>query len=188
MIDPSLIDTANNPRLIFTSQPKIVSDVIEAGEGDVIGQPFTVSHMMTMTLPGLFNCMSPLGFKQVPVTSYMTKGSKIYVFSFVNITPQACNAMRLLVEQKLGKQDYDWLQIWGRAVNLDFLHMPGCEDCSEEGVREMKGMAPYLSGSDDLSIINSLDNQSDPQDVIDFCLNNCAVINFDGAWGIDVDA
>ena len=63
------------------------------------------------------------------------------------------------------------MQIVGQAIGLDFLYMPGTEDCSEEGVREMKGIAPFL-GSHDCQIIETLDNQSNPQKVFNFCFNN----------------
>lgn len=180
--DPTTINPINNPRLIFTSQPDEVSDGIELREDGSWGNTDEVSHMMTMTLPELFNCQDPGGFHQIPVKDYMTSGTKIYIFSFVAMTPQAYQAMCLIVSERLGKQGYDWLQIMGQAIGLDFLHMPGTEDCSEEGIREMKGISPYLS-LPAKNLIDSLSNQSNPQQVINACLNNPAIINFDGMWG-----
>lgn len=180
-IDPQLINPINNGRLIFTSQPDAVSDGIELRENGSWGLNDEVSHMMTMTFPGLFNCQDPGGFHEIPVKSYMTPGTRIYVFSFVDLTPTAYQAWCLIVKERLGKQGYDWLQIAGQALGLDFLHMPGTEDCSEEGIREMKGIAPYLS-IPGAQLVNELSNQCNPQQVINTCLNNPSIINFDGMW------
>lgn len=169
--NPNTINPIDNPKLVFTSQDDMVSDIIELREDGSWGINGEVSHMMTMTLPGLFNCQSPAGFNQVSVNSYMTKGTRIVFFDFVNMNPRAYQAMCMIVNERLGKQGYDWLQIVGQAMGLDFLHMPGTEDCSEEGVREMKGVAPFL-GSHDCGIIDSLYNQDNPQGVLQFCLNN----------------
>lgn len=180
-IDLTKINPINNPRLIFTSQPGIISDGIELSEDGSWGNTDEVSHMMTMTIPNTFNCQDFGGFQHIPVNKYMTPGTKIYCFSFKDMTPQAYQAMCLIISEKLGKQGYDWLQIAGQALGLDFLHMPGTEDCSEEGIREMKGIAPFLS-LPTKNLIDSLSNQSNPQQVINFCLNNPAIINFDGMW------
>lgn len=180
-IDLNAIDPTNNGRLIFTSQSESVSDGIEFREDGSWGLPNEVSHMMTLTKPGLFNCEDPSGFHQVPVTSYMVPGTKIYVFSFVGMNPQAMQAWNIIVAARLGKVPYDFLQILGQAVGLDFLHMPGTDDCSEEGVREMKVVAPFL-GAHTCQLIDTLSNQINPQQGINFCLNNPTIINFDGMW------
>lgn len=184
ILNPNLINPINNPKLVFVSSNSIISDLIELREDGSWGINGEVSHMMTMTEHGLFNCMEmglPGGFVQVPVSAYMTKGTKIIFIDFVNMTPQAYQAMCLIVSERLGKQGYDWLQIVGQAIGLDFLHMPGTEDCSEEGVREMKGIAPYL-GSHDCQIIDSLYNQDNPQSVLKFCLNNPFTFSPFGAY------
>lgn len=180
-IDIEKINPINNGRLIFTSQMDVVSDGIELREDGSWGLTNEVSHMMTMTFPGIFNCQDPSGFNELPVKAYMTPGTKIYVFSFLNMTPEAYQAWCLIVKERLGKQGYDWLQIAGQALGLDFLHMPGTEDCSEEGVREMKGMEKYLSASTQ-DFIDCLSNQSNPQQVINSCFKNTSIINFDGMW------
>lgn len=168
--NPNEINPINNPLLAFTSQDNEVSDIIELGEDGSWGLNGEVSHMMTVTLPGLFNCQSPAGFQQIPMKNYMTKGTRIIFINFVNMTPEAYHAMTLIIAERLGKQGYDWLQIVGQALHLDFLHMPGTEDCSEEGVREMKGIAPFLPTYDNVTI-NGLGNQSNPQQVLKFCLD-----------------
>lgn len=183
-INPEKINPINNGRLIFTSQTNIASDGIELREDGSWGGTDEVSHMMTMTFPGLFNCQDPGGFQELPVKAYMTPGTKIYIFSFENLGPQAYQAWCLVVKEKLGKQGYDWLQIAGQALGLDFLHMPGTEDCSEEGVREMKGFSPYMPISDK-TFIDSIGNQDNPQQVINVCLNNPKIINFDGMWSLN---
>lgn len=170
-VNPNTINPINNAKLVFTSQDNIVSDVIELREDGSWGINMDVSHMMTMTLPGLFNCQNPSGFHQIPVSKYMTNGTRIVFIDFVNMNPQAYQAMCMIVNERLGKQGYDWLQIVGQAMGLDFLHMPGTEDCSEEGVREMKGIAPYLPQSDQ-QLIDSLPNRMTPQQVLQVCLNN----------------
>lgn len=180
-IDPTTIDPTNNPRVIFTSQPEIVSDAIELREDGTWGGTDDCSHMMTLTKPGFFNCEDPSGFSQILVTAYMTPGTKIYVFSFIGMTPQAYQAWCMIVASRLGKVPYDFLQIMGQAIGLDFLHMPGTEDCSEEGVREMKGISPYMPKPYQ-SLVNGLSNQSNPQQVINACLGNPLVVNFDGVW------
>ena len=177
---PNLINPIDNPKLVFTSQNNIVSDLIEIDEDGNWGINMDVSHMMTMTIAGFFNSQSPAGFNQVPVTAYMTPGTKIVIIDFVNMTPQAYHAMCLVVNERLGKQGYDWLQIIGQAIGLDFLHMPGTEDCSEEGVREMKGTAPYLLKDKDL--IDSIPNQSTPQEVLTTCLKNSASFGVSGIY------
>jgi len=172
--NPNLLNPINNPFLVFTSEPGIVTDLIELREDGSWMVGNDVSHMMTMTEHGLFNCQSPSGFNQVPVSSYTNKGSKIIFVQFANMNPQAYQAMCLIISEKLGKQGYDWLQIVGQAIGLDFLHMPGTEDCSEEGVREIKGIAPFL-GQHNCQIIDCIGNQSNPQQVLQFCLNNASV-------------
>jgi hypothetical protein len=167
----NLINPINAPKLVFTSQDDIVSDAIELREDGSWGVNIDVSHMMTMTEHGLFNCQDPSGFSQIPVTAYMTKGTKIIFIDIANMTPQAYQAMCLIVSERLGKQGYDWLQIVGQAIGLDFLHMPGTEDCSEEGVREMKGIAPNMPDSFQ-SLVKSWSNQMNPQQVLTSCLNN----------------
>lgn len=169
--DPNLINPINSPKLVFTSQDNIVSDAIELREDGSWGLNLEVSHMMTMTEHGLFNCQAFGGFNKVPVSKYMVKGTTIVFIDFVNMTPQAYLAMCLIISERIGKQGYDWLQIVGQVMGLDFLHMPGTEDCSEEGVREMKGLAPFLPQGDK-QIIDSLSNQSTPQQVLLACLNN----------------
>lgn len=180
-IDIEKINPINDGRLIFTSQKNIFSDVIEFSEDGEWGLLNDVSHMMTLTFPGLFNCQDPGGFQEIPVKSYMTAGTRIYVFSFKSITPSAYQAWCLIVKERLGKQGYDWLQIAGQALDLDFLHMPGTEDCSEEGIRELKGISPYLDGSTKI-LIDSLAYQSTPQQIMNICLNSPAIFNFDGMW------
>ena len=59
--------------------------------------------------------------------------------------------------------------------------MPGDEDCSEEGVYEMKGFAPYMPAPDK-DLIDSMGNQFNPQQVMNVCLNNPTIIHFDGMW------
>src|SRR5665213_1318263 len=172
-INPLIIDPSNNGRIVLTSQSEVVSDTIELREDGSWGLPDEVSHCMTLTDPGMFNCQDPSGFHQIPVKNYMTPGTKIYVFSFIGMNPKAMQAWNLIVNESLGKQGYDWLQIMGQSfwpIPLDFLHMPGTQDCSEEGVREMKGFAPYMPESTQ-ALINSLSNQSNPQQVINACLN-----------------
>ena len=183
-IDPTTIDPTNNGRIIFTSQSEVVSDGIELREDGSWGLNDEVSHAMTLTVPGMFNCQDPAGFQHIPVKQYMTPGTKIYVFSFVDINPQAMQAWNLIVNERLGKQGYDWLQILGEAafpIPLSFLHMPGTEDCSEENVREMKGIAPFMPGRTQ-NLINSIGNQDTPQILMNVCLNNPTIINFDGLW------
>ena len=180
-IDPSIIDPTNNGRIIFTSQSEAVSDGIELREDGSWVLNDEVSHMMTMTISKMFNCQDPGGFQRIPVSQYMVPGTRIYVFSFIGITPQAMQAWNLIVNERLGKQGYDWLQIAGQAIGLDFLHMPGTEDCSEEGVREMKGISPYLQKPTQI-FVNSLNNQDNPQQVFNACMNNPQIINFDGLW------
>jgi len=169
--DPRLLNPINNPKLVFTSQSEIVSDLIELREDGSWGVSNEVSHMMTMTIHGLFNCQDPGGFHQIPVNGYMIPGTTMIFIEFMNMTPQAYLSMCLVVNERLGKQGYDWLQIIGQAMGLDFLHMPGTEDCSEEGVREMKGIAPYLP-IDDNRLIDHMPNQMNPQQVLELCLNN----------------
>lgn len=179
--DPRLINPINSPKLVFTSQSDLVSDAIELREDGNWGVNFDVSHMMTMTLHGLFNCQDPSGFQQIPVNTYMTKGTKIIFIDIANITPQAYQAMCLIVNERLGKQGYDWLQIVGQAMGLDFLHMPGTEDCSEEGVRELKGIAPFLPGPTK-ALIDGLSNQENPQQVLTITLNNAIQFPMFGAY------
>jgi len=190
-LDPTTLNPVNNPRLVFTSQSELVSDVIELCEDGSFNQDFDVSHMMTLTMPGLFNCQDPGGFRQIPVKDYMVKGTKIFFFSFVNINPQAYQAMCQAVDSKLARpwwqKSYDWLQIVGQAVGLKWLHFPGTDDCSEEGVREMKAMGPYLPNSDN-ALIQSINNQSNPQDVLNLCLKNTDTFSFDGLWSCRRDA
>ena len=88
-IDPTKIDPINNGRLIFTSQPDIISDGIELREDGSWGLTNEVSHMMTLTKPNFFNCEDPNGFHQIPVEQYMTKGTNIYVFSLLSMNPRA---------------------------------------------------------------------------------------------------
>ena len=180
-IDPSKIDPLNNGRIILTSQPEVVSDAIELREDGSWGLPNEVSHCMTLTKAGFFNCEDPSGFHQIPVTNYMTKGTNIYVFSFVNMNPAAYQAWCMVVASRLGKVPYDFLQILGQAIGLDFLHIPATDDCSEECVREMKGFAPFMPEADK-TLINSFGNQDNPQQVINVCLSNPSVIHFDGLW------
>ena len=180
-IDPITINPVNNGRIILTSQPDVVSDGIELREDGSWGLPDEVSHCMTLTKTGFFNCEDPNGFHQVPVQNYMTKGTNIYVFSFVNMNPKAYETWCTIVTARLGKEGYDFLQIFGQAVGLDFLHMPGDEDCSEEGVYEMKGFAPYMPAPDK-DLIDSMSNQFNPQQVMNVCLNNPKIIHFDGVW------
>ena len=180
-IDPSAINPINNGRLIFTSQQEVVSDGIELREDGSWGLPNECSHMMTLTKQGVFNCEGPSGFHQIPVEQYMTKGTNIYVFSLVNMNPQAYQAWCMIVASRLGKVPYDFLQIIGQAIGLDFLHMPGTDDCSEEGVREMKGLAPYMPQTYQ-DLVKSLSNQINPQQGINACFSNPSIINFDGLW------
>ena len=180
-IDPSKIDPLNNGRIILTSQPEVVSDAIELREDGSWGLPNEVSHCMTLTKQGVFNCEDPSGFHQIPVTNYMTKGTNIYVFSFVNMNPAAYQAWCMVVASRLGKVPYDFLQILGQAIGLDFLHMPSTDDCAEEGIKEMKGFAPFMPEADK-ALINSFGNQDNPQQVINVCLSNPSVIHFDGLW------
>jgi len=182
--NPNLINPINNPKLVFTSQDNLVSDLIELREDGSWGINGEVSHMMTMTEHGLFNCQDPGGFHQIPISTYMTKGTRIVFIDFVNMNPAAYTAMCLIVSERLGKQGYDWLQIVGQATDwfpiigrtLSFLHMPGTEDCSEEGVREMKGIAPFLP-SLDTDFLNTIPSQSNPQQVLNLCLENPFVFN-----------
>lgn len=180
-MNPNLINPINNPLLVFTSQSDIISDLIELREDGSWGINGEVSHMMTMTEHGLFNCQDSSGFSQIPVSRYMTAGTRIVFIDFVNMTEQAYQAMCLVISERLGKQGYDWLQIVGQAIGLDFLHMPGTEDCSEEGVREMKGVAPYLSPFDK-NLINAIPNQMNPQQVLQLCLNNPSTFSTFGIY------
>lgn len=177
--NPNLINPINNPKLVFTSQHEFVSNAIELREDGNWGVNGDVSHMMTMTLPGLFNCQDPNGFHQIPIADYMIKGTSIVFIDIANMTPQAYQAMCMVVNQKLGKQGYDWLQIVGQAIGLDFLHMPGTEDCSEEGVREMKGIVPYMPDNFK-SLVKSWSNQLNPQQVLRSCLNNQEIFPYLG--------
>jgi|SRR5208282_4105266 len=184
-IDPLSLNPVNNPYWVFTSQAELVSDIIELREDGTFNQEFDISHQMTMVLPRIFNCQDPAGFRYVPVSNYMVKGTKIFFFSFKNITPEAYEAMYNAVVTKMARpfwqRSYDWLQIVGQAVGLKWLHFPGTDDCSEESLRETKIMSPYLPGADNL-MIQSLSNQSNPQDCINFALKNMGIFNFEGVW------
>ena len=125
IINPNTINPINNGKLVFTSQQTIVSDAIELSEDGSWGLNLEVSHMMTLTQPGLFNCQSPDGFHQIPISTYMVPGTTIIFIDFVGMNTRAYQAWGMVINERLGKQGYDWLQIIGQAVGLDFLHMPG---------------------------------------------------------------
>ena len=46
----------------------------------------------------------------------------------------------------------------------------------------MKGIAPYLLGADDQNIIDDLNNQSNPQQVLEWCLDNIVTFSPFGVY------
>lgn len=99
------------------------------------------------------------------VQSYMTPNTCLKYYAINEINPQAVQALRDYVSNRIASpwyhKLYDWVGIMGQAVGLPKIHTPGLEYCSVDAIHALKAMAPALGGLSQ-KVLEIMDPEENP--------------------------
>ena len=145
---------------------------------------FPVDHMMNLIEPGEFVTQG-LTFARVKMEDYLIHGGQLWFVQLVNTNPQFVVAYRDSVLKRLALppwlRSYDFLGIFGQAIGFPWIHTPFLDYCSVDVVSHMKDGAPFLP-SPDKALIESINNESNPELVTEIIVDNPPILKIAYAW------
>lgn len=182
--DPRLLQQSNFPIHIVLSQ-QATSFIAWAINWKTKGN---FDHIMLSLNPGKFIVQDFSGYKEIPIDGYLKKGGTLKFVRLTNANAHFDAMFRISVNNRLNlpwyRKLYDWGNILGRTIGLNWLHLPGTEDCSEDDLTHLKEASPYLPAADQ-TVINGISDRASPDD-IDMCIkNNPSVFTVLGEWSAD---
>lgn len=181
--DPRTIPQADLPLIVF-------SDVTYGWIAFLIKWRTSgdYDHVMISITKGKFICQDFSGYHEIPMENYLKKGNRLKFFSLVNITPSAIITLNHSINDRLKlswwKKCYDWLGIIGQALGQEWIHTPGLEYCSEDVVRKLKNISPYLPQQDQ-TVISNIGNQWNPEQLEIYCQSHPETFKEYGKWEAD---
>lgn len=180
--DPRLIPQVDDPLLVLCNQTGIISDIIDCRTHDAGVLPW--DHAMLSINQGKFVCQNMRilnAYKEIPMESYMTKGTQLAFVTLVNSNPEFVKAFSKSVQNRLTspwwQTQYDYLGILGQAIGQDWIHTPGLRYCSVDVIRHLVNSCPTLPKADQL-IINNIPPESNPEKFWEVIINNPGTFNF----------
>lgn len=145
-------------------------------------------HCMAQINPDKFISQDFGGYHELPMDRYLTKGGELKFIKITNATEQFNIAFRSAILNRLAqpwyKKIYDYGNILGRAIGLNWLRLPGTYDCSEVSLYMVKQCTMYLPKST-ADFIMSLPNNASPDDIDQSVKNNPNEFTVYGQWQSD---
>lgn len=176
--DPRTISQADLPLLVLANTTDdAVASIID------IRTKGTYDHAMVCIHPGKL-CTQGLTYSEVPMENYMKRGVQLKFIKIVNANPvfnlDFTNAVLARLALPWYKKFYDFIGIFGQAVGLPWIHTPGLMYCSVVDITLLKQSCKSLPAHDQI-VINSINNESSPQDIDNIEQANLDVL---GTYGI----
>lgn len=166
--------------LISKSGTDFVSEVIQWKTG-------LWNHSMLMRDSGKVVSQG-LQIKEESIESYMKKNIRMDFFTIRDFTPRALHAMNLYMNRRMAgpwySQAYDFLGIFGQAINCPWIHMPGLDYCSEFELAVMRAGCPFFTAHAATVILNQRQT-SNPQELHDMYVKNPDVFQYEGMYESD---
>lgn len=145
-------------------------------------------HCMDVINPGKFITQDFGGYHEVPMDQYLLKGGMLKFVKLTNANPSFNAAFKTAIQQRLAqpwwKKIYDYGNILGRAVGLNWLHLPGTYDCSEICLSVVRQCVAFLPVADS-NLIMSINPQASPADLDDIIEANPSIFTIYGQWQAD---
>ena len=159
--------------VIYNVDNNVLFDVIDIRTN--IGGIHPAGHSMTTKTPGVFATQGFTTFAEVPMKSYMVKGSWILFVQLVNSNPTFVQTYTDVVNAHLAlpwyKKLYNWPEILGQAIGIPNFSFPGLFDCSMIDMNFLQSSCKDLPVSDQL-IINKATRFINPEQYLFLILNN----------------
>lgn len=145
-------------------------------------------HCMQSINAGKFITQDFGGYHEVPMDGYLKNGGILKFIKLTNSTPQFNSAFIDTIKNRLSqpwyKKLYDFPNILGRAIGLNWIHLPGTFDCSEVSLWAVRQNTMYLTPVDAGCIIK-LPLTASPDDIDDMVKNNPTIFTIYGIWSAD---
>ena len=145
-------------------------------------------HCMQSINAGKFITQDFGGYHEVPMDSYLKRGGELKFIKIINATSSFNIAFRSAILNRLAqpwyKKVYDYGNILGRAVGLNWIRLPGTYDCSEISLAMIKKCATYLA-QPDCNFLMSLPDNASPDDIDQAVKNNPDKLEVYGLWEAD---
>lgn len=124
-------------------------------------------------------------YRKGPMNTFMVPGGSLKFVNFVNSNPDFEAAFSKSVQKRLSRpgfeNSYDFLGIFGQAIDQPWIHTPGLEFCSVDVIRHSVIACPYLPKADQM-VINSIPPQTNPETLWQIILNNPQTFSIYGQW------
>lgn len=145
-------------------------------------------HCMQSINQGKFITQDFGGYHEIPMDQYLKRGGELKFIKITNATPKFNQAFRDGIIERLKqpwyKKIYDYGNILGRAIGINWIHLPGTYDCSEVSLYMIKKYSMYLLLHDQY-IINTISDRTSPDDIDQVVKNNPTVFTLYGQWEAD---
>lgn len=145
-------------------------------------------HCMQSINSGKFITQDFGGYHEIPMDGYLKRGGTLKFVKITNATETFNIAFRSGILNRLAqpwyKKAYDFTNIIGRSIGLNWLHFPGTYDCSEISLYMVKQYAAYLPKPTS-DVIMSISSQASPDDLDQAIKNNPSELMIVGQWQSD---
>ena len=179
IVDPRQILQSDLPLIVLANK---TNDFIANAIDERTGASW--DHAMVCINQGKF-CSQGLTYSEVPMESYMKKGSELKFIKLVNSNPAFVSAFRNAVLNRIAlpwwRKMYDFLGIFGQAIGQPWIHTPGLMYCSVADIALLKQCSILLPDADNV-VIQSIPNESNPQEIDDIAKNNPKVFSTYGIY------
>lgn len=142
-------------------------------------------HTMQSINSGKFICQDFGGYHEIKMDSYLKSGGCLKFVKLINANEVFNIAFRSSILNRLDRpwymKIYDFGNVFGRAIGLPWLHIPGTFDCSEVCLYHLKQCAMYLPKLDS-DIIMKISDRSSPADLDTIVKLNPKIFSIYGIW------
>lgn len=181
--DPRLITQDEGPWIVFSNQKGFIGDLID-WKTNLPGIPPT-DHAMLSRIQAKFVCQNFTGYREIPMDPYLIKGGELAFVKLVNTNPDFVKSFNTSVDARLAGPTwtkwYDFIGIFGQAINCPWIHTPGLMYCSVDVIRHLVNACPKLPKADQL-IINNIPPETNPELFRKITIDNPGTFNLKYTW------
>lgn len=145
-------------------------------------------HAMCSINIGKFICQNFGGYNEIPMDGYLRKGGQLKFIKLINANDDFNRAFRVSIINRLKRpwfmKMYDFGNIFGRAIGLPWVHIPGTFDCSEVTLYHLKQASTYLPLKE-ATLIRNISDRASPQDLDAFVQLHPEIFSIYGHWQAD---
>ena len=146
------------------------------------------NHVMWANKKGKFASQGNT-YSEVDVSRYMKDGNRLKFVNILGITPYQRSLIIESIDNKLArpwyKKMYDWLGIFGQAIGLNKINIPGLNYCSEDAPQHLKN-AYFAFGFPMRAIIKNMPDHMSPQEFNEYLKKYPEIFAVYGYWDSDL--